>query len=95
VKIVFLETAQLDVIWFREYYRLAFPAGKSNAAIQVKESKLLLKTYPQVGNPLDTVDLCELPILRTPFVLIYRIRHDEIQIVRLWDQRAERPQSWT
>ena len=80
--------------WFRQYYRSVFTAGKSNAAAHLKEAKQLLKAYPQVGHPSDTSDLRELPILKTPFALIYRIHGDEIQIVRLWDQRAERPPSW-
>jgi ParE toxin of type II toxin-antitoxin system, parDE len=95
VKIVFLETAQHDMGWFRQYYRSVFTAGKTNAGAHFKEAKRLLKSYPHVGHPSDTADFRELPILRTPFAIIYRIRGDEIQIVRLWDQRAERPPSWT
>jgi hypothetical protein len=80
--------------WFRHYYRSIFTAGNKNAGARLKEAKQLLKAYPHVGHPLDTADLRELQISKTPFAMIYRIRADEIQIVRLWDQRAERPPSW-
>lgn len=94
MRIVFLKSARLDVAWFREYYAVKFPAGQSNAVVHLQEAKVLLKTYPNIGHPSDTESLRELQVLKTPFMLVYRIRADEIQIVRLWDQRAERPQNW-
>jgi toxin ParE1/3/4 len=81
--------------WFRQYYRSVFTAGKTNAGAHFKEAKRLLKAYPHVGHPSDAADFRELQILKTPFAIIYRIRGDEIQVVRLWDQCAERPPSWT
>lgn len=80
--------------WFRQYYGAVFAEGKKNATAHLKEARELLRVYPNVGKPSDTADLRELQILKTPFALIYRIRGDEIQIVRLWDQRAERPAGW-
>ena len=94
MRIVFLELAQADMGWFRQYYRTVFAEGKRNAKAHLKEAKELLKVYPHVGKPSETADLRELQILKTPFALVYRIRGEEIQIVRLWDQRAERPRSW-
>lgn len=94
MRIVFLESAQRDMGWFRQYYRVVFAAGKTNAKSHLKEARELLRAYPHVGKPSDTADLRELQILKTPFALVYRIRGEEIQIVRLWDQRAERPASW-
>ncbi len=94
MRIVFLKSARLDVAWFREYYTGKFPAGQSKAATHLREAKVLLKAYPYAGHPSDTESLRELQVLKTPFMLVYRIQADEIQIVRLWDQRAERPQNW-
>lgn len=94
MRIVTLKTAQLDAVWFREYYNSVFPAGSAKAALHFRETKSLLKSYPQIGYPSETAGLRELQILKTPFVIVYRIRADEIQIVRLWDQRAERPHNW-
>jgi toxin ParE1/3/4 len=94
VRIVFLKSAQHDLGWFRQYYRVVFAAGNKNAGAHFKEAKVLLRAYPHVGHPSDTADLRELQVLKTPFALIYRIRGDEIQIVRLWNQRAERPPNW-
>lgn len=95
MRIIFLASARRDLGWFRQYYRVVFAAGKEHAGAHFKEAKQLLKSYPLVGHPSDTANLRELQVLKTPFALIYRIRGDEIQIVRLWDQRAERPASWT
>ena len=95
MRIAILRSARLDAEWFREYYGTVFPSGGSGAATHFREAKRLLKSYPQIGHPSDTADLRELQIFKTPFVIVYRIRADEIQIIRIWDQRAERPKSWT
>lgn len=94
MRVVFLERALLDAEWFREYYRTIFPAGKANAGLHLKKARQLPESHPQIGIQSDVADLRELQILKTPFVLVYRVRTEEIQIVRFWDQRAERPESW-
>ena len=95
MKVVFLKSTRLDIAWFREYYGSKFAAGQANAASHLREAKILLKTYANIGHASDTEGLRELQVLKTPFLLVYRIYADEIQIVRLWDQRTERPRSWT
>jgi plasmid stabilization system protein ParE len=48
-----------------------------------------LADNPRIGHPYsDSQGLREYPIRRTPFSLLYRIAEDRIEILRLWDKRA-------
>jgi plasmid stabilization system protein ParE len=95
VKILFLESSARDLNWFFDYYRSIFPAGNDNAKKHYFRAKAALRQNPYIGHPLEDSDLRELPVARTPFSFIYRMRTNTIEVVRVWDQRADRPAKWT
>ena len=95
MRIVFLRSARSDLDWFRDYYSRIFREGGKNAATRYKATKKALAAYPAIGQESDEPGLRELPIPKTPFSIIYRITDSEIQVLRLWDQRSQRPDSWT
>ena len=95
MRIVFLRSARSDFDWFRDYYFRIFREGGKSAATRYKTTKKALAEYPAIGRESDEPGLRELPIPKTPFAIIYRITDSEIQVLRLWDQRAQRPDSWT
>jgi hypothetical protein len=95
LKIVFLASCKRDLAWFRIYYKAVFSAGKMNAKLHYAQSKLLLRDNPFIGHPTEENGVRELPISRTPFSFIYRVTPDRVEVIRVWDQRADRPASWT
>ncbi len=44
---------------------------------------------PHVGNPFDSMPARRIPVRRTPFSLVYAIKGDTIDILRVWDARPE------
>jgi plasmid stabilization system protein ParE len=87
MKIVFQDDSRLDVAWWRFYYRKTFPQGAKNARRILAACKQSLKENPRLGQPVEGLDLHKLTIPNTPFALMYRIRGDVIEIVRLFDMR--------
>ncbi len=89
MKVVFLPSATPDLRWFTRYYRFVFPQGRSTARRHIDNAVTLLSGNPAAGRPLPETDQRELVVLRTPFVLVYRIGASEIEILRLRDARAD------
>jgi plasmid stabilization system protein ParE len=88
MKIVFLESAAQDILWFRYYYQSVFPEGSAKARDRLKAIQTTLAANPYIGQPSDTVKTVrEFSIPRTPFTLIYRVTPTQIEVLRLWDTR--------
>jgi plasmid stabilization system protein ParE len=85
VNILFLDEARRDMLWFRHYYGVTFPAGKMNAFRHMEKTLNLLKQNPQLGSVLNTKGRRKLVIPRTPYFLIYQIAVGNIEIVRVWE----------
>ncbi len=88
-KIVFLPSTVADLCWFDEYYTSAFPDGHVRAVAHYKAMLQALKDNPHIGRPMvDQPHVRKLPIPRTPFVLLYRLAPERIEILRLLDARS-------
>jgi plasmid stabilization system protein ParE len=76
------------------YYENVFPEGKQRASKHFAKAGKLLVAMPQLGRPVDDTAVREHAIAGLPFSFIYRIMDDRIEVLRLWDQRGERPETW-
>ena len=94
MKVVLLRRAAVDLRWFALYYAEVFPEGSRQAARRYKAAVKRLSDMPRLGRPADGPAMREFTIARTPFSLIYRIRTDQIEIVRIWDARKEKDDDW-
>lgn len=94
MRVRFLRSAAADVEWFLHYYETGFPAGLQGAKDGYRRTKKLLAENAFAGHPSDEEGLREFPVLRTPFLFIYRVTPKAIEVVRVWDQRSRRPQKW-
>jgi toxin ParE1/3/4 len=90
MKLVFLASTRRDLDWFRRYYGQIFPDGEKRAGAHFKAAKAALKRHPGIGRELGFEGLREFVIPRTPFSFVYQIRDEQIEVVRLWDGRADR-----
>ncbi len=91
MQVVFLDTAEPGLRWFRDYYDRVFPNGKPNALGKYRASLKLLADNPKAGHPVDGyLDVRELTILRTPFSFLYILDETTINIIDVRDARGMR-----
>lgn len=90
MKLVYLESTKADLAWYRTYYGSVFPEGARRAAAQYLRAISNLADNPYIGRPIAESGTREYSIPRIPFSIIYRIREEHIEIIRIWDQRADR-----
>ena len=89
MRLVYLESTRLDLVWFRTYYRSVFQEGAAQAGARYVKAIDNLRANPYIGPPIGQDGLRKLVIPKTPFVVFYRVSDDRIEIVRIWDQRAD------
>ena len=88
--LVYLASAIDDIAWMRLYYTRTFPEGARRAAAHIRAVEKAISANPQIGRPTEFARVCELVVPRTPFSVIYRVMLARIEILRVWDNRAER-----
>jgi plasmid stabilization system protein ParE len=89
MKLVFREHAKRDLRWFSAYYSKRFPEGRMNAERSFRAAIELVLANPFVGTVMEGKPARQFPVLRMPFMLIYSIEGDSIDIIRVWDARAD------
>lgn len=89
MKIMFLPSSRRDVQWFFSYYNSIFKAGETKAQARMSKILKLLAANPNIGHPEGPADERELSVPKTPFSIIYRVKGEQIQILRIWDKRRD------
>nr|WP_301300854.1 type II toxin-antitoxin system RelE/ParE family toxin [Pseudomonas kilonensis] len=84
------DKAQSDLDSIHEHYQ---NAGDVISAIL--ETLRQLQRFPGSGRPSVAPDIRELVLTRYPFVAPYRLKHGQLQVLRILHQRTERPQDWS
>ena len=88
MKIIYLKSSIDDIEWMKFYYSNIFLAGKKEAIKHLKRAELMIINFPEIGRLYDEkLWVRELVISKTSFSFLYRINGDNIEILRLWDQR--------
>jgi plasmid stabilization system protein ParE len=89
MRIVYLESAEADLRWFKRYYTQVFPEGRKRAEAQFLHTQQLLRENPMMGHAVEEVPgVREHHVTRTPFAFVYRLRGDRIEVLRVRDKRA-------
>jgi toxin ParE1/3/4 len=87
------ELAIFDLEQAREYIMQTSPEKAIAVIDRIENSLETLQDFPQMGRPGRVSGTRELVILKTPFILPYRIQADYIEILavihgaRQWDDR--------
>jgi plasmid stabilization system protein ParE len=89
MKLIYLDSTKPDLAWFRAYYGSVFPEGAAQAATRYVKTIDILQDNPYIGPPIGQDGLRKLSIPKTPFSVFYRLTEDHIEVVRVWDQRAD------
>jgi plasmid stabilization system protein ParE len=90
MRIAYSGLARSDLRWYDRYYKQVFPEGALNAHAHYMRAIRLLLEHPHVGQEIDAAGTRAWPIPKTPFSLIYRVRNEKIQVLRVWDNRRDR-----
>lgn len=90
MKTVYLASARDDLAWMRAYYTRVFSEGSARAAAHFRAAQRMLSANPELGRATDVASVRELPIARTPFSIVYRLQNERIEVLRIWDGRADR-----
>lgn len=88
MKLVYLPSTVADLGWFRVYYTEIFPDGLKRAQKQFRIVEQLLRENPRIGRNTEFPNVRELNIAKTPFSIIYRLTPKRIEILHIWDSRA-------
>ncbi|MCY0146289.1 hypothetical protein OEG84_00785 [Hoeflea sp. G2-23] len=90
MKLVFLPSTVPDLRWFKAFYVNVVSDGKARAGRQFLAIQALLKANPLIGHPSDKGNGArEHHMLKTPFTFVYRVREDRIEVLRVFDARAQ------
>jgi hypothetical protein len=90
MKLVYLPTTIADIAWMRSYYSRVFPEGHKRAREHFRTTEHLLLTNPCIGHTTEYPKVREFMIAKTPFSFIYRLTPSHIEVLRVWDNRANR-----
>ena len=92
MKILYLEEALEDLVWFHRYYSHIFPDGADRALKQFEASEETLSIHPYIG-PENEDGARKLHIINTPFSYVYIVNDSHIEILRVLDNRRGKNQN--
>ena len=92
MKIVWLELAVLDLHQVREYIGQENPAAAESTGDKIESTVRNLARFPDMGRVGRRPQTRELIIPRLPFRVVYRVRGDTVQILRVYHSKRRWPQ---
>ncbi|MCP3678588.1 MAG: type II toxin-antitoxin system RelE/ParE family toxin [Deltaproteobacteria bacterium] len=95
MKIVWLPVARQDLQQIENYY--CKEAGKQVSAKilrKIVHSATFLLEHPYIGHATSSDEVREMQVGSLPFLLPYRVKDKRIEILRVFHESQERPESW-
>lgn len=80
-EIVWTKIALADLESARNYLSEVSPEFVHKIVTQLRSTLKVLASHPYIGRPGRVKDTRELPLQKTPFILVYRIKQNQIQIL--------------
>ena len=81
MKVRFLKRAVRDLHQIEEYIRAESPSGAARVGARIRKRAEDLGQFPFQGTKSEHADLFQLYVARTPYILIYRVRNDEVHVI--------------
>lgn len=91
--IVWLPVAVQDIIHIRHYIADRDPQSATKIGQRIDKAISHLATMPNMGRPGRLFGTRELAINGTPFLAVYRVQSDRIEILRILHGRQTFPES--
>lgn len=90
MKVVWRSRAEQELTRQLAYLAAQNPFAAERMRDRIDERVTALMTFPNSGRPSRRSDVRELVIFGTPYVAIYRVRGDEIEILRFFHTSQNR-----
>lgn len=95
MRITLTDKAQSDLDAIHEHYESQIGSERAtDAIVRMLEALERLELFPGSGRPSQVPDVRDLVFPHHPFIAPYRVYQDEIQVLRILHQRAERTEDW-
>ena len=65
------------------------PVAARAVARRIRDAAQLLRANPRAGTPAHIEDARIWVVARTPYLIVYRVRGETLEILRLWHSRRD------
>jgi toxin ParE1/3/4 len=90
LKLRWTRPALADLIEAQNYIARDNPAAAQAVAERVWHATKNLCDHPNIGRPGHVGGTREWPVSQTPYLIVYRVKSDAVEILRIWHGR----QNW-
>jgi len=80
-----------DLQEVRDYIEAENPRAARSVVLRILDAVDRLTNFPGLGRPGRVPNTRELVVDHTPFIVPYRVRHDQIDILRVYHQARRWP----
>lgn len=80
-----------DLAEIRERLKQMSPQASSNFVARIRDVVDDAESFPRLGRPGRRRGERELPVGRTPWILVYRVAPAGVEILHVWDGRRDLP----
>jgi len=91
MKVVWSPRAIRHLIAIREYIEKDSDESAALAAARILDAIETLRTQPQMGRPGRLNGTRELVVFGTPFIVPYRVKHERLELLAVFDGRRQWP----
>jgi toxin ParE1/3/4 len=91
--IVWLSVAVQDILHIRTYIADQDPSSARDVASKIDKLVNMLATMPNMGRPGRIFGTRELVIKGTPFLVVYRVQNERVEVLRVLHGRQGFPDS--
>lgn len=92
MQVKWLEDAINDLDALQSYIAQDNEKAAANIAVKILNSIAILSTQPNMGRPGRVPDTRELVLSGTPYIIPYRVKHDFIEILRVYHCAMQWPE---
>jgi len=89
LKLRWTRPALADLVEAQEYIARDNPAAAQAVAQRVWDAAKRLCDNPQIGRQGHVQGTREWPVTQTPYLIVYRVKDDALEILRVWHGRRD------
>jgi toxin ParE1/3/4 len=93
MRIAWLNPAVLDLHRIRDYIRRENPSAAEKTGARIEAAVSGLARFPEMGPPGEVPGTREMGIPKLPYFVVYRLKGDTVQILRVLHDKQKWPPS--
>ena len=94
MKLKVLSAAREDLKSLRTHIAADNPRAANDVAMHLGRAIQLIVSRPDIGRPTKRSGIREWSVSGLPYVIPYRVKDAEVEILRIWHTRRKRPDEW-